>query len=158
MIRHNYIDNTSFGKLLKWHLWEYDQLRLKCYRLHDSEIELVTLRGALNKIGRDDNTISLKFLSHDVKKTSWDRNFKEIVLSSRTTYLLLWYMFMLKWPRVYTSFLSKSTFSKVMFQIPRKLVWLRGLYIIPTVKGVVLGNRIWKKMFSTISEKKSFCT
>ena len=32
---------------------------------------------------RDDNTISLKFLSHDVFLTSWDRNFKEIMLSSR---------------------------------------------------------------------------
>ena len=45
-----------------------------------------------------------------------------------------------------------------MFQIPGKLVWLRGLYIIPTVIGVVLGNKISKKMFSKICGKKSFCT
>ena len=51
-------------------------------------------------------------------------------------------------------FLSVSTFSKVVFKISRKLVWLGGLYIIPTVIGVVLGNRISKKMFSITFGKK----
>ena len=55
---------------------------------------------------------------------------------------------MLKSPRIYISVLSISTFSKVRLKISRKLVWLGDLYIIPTVIGVVLGNRISKKMFS----------
>ena len=50
-------------------------------------------------------------------------------------------MFMLKLPRIYISFVSIPTFSKVMFKMSRKLVWMDGLYIIPTVIGVVLGNK-----------------
>ena len=57
-------------------------------------------------------------------------------------------MFMLKSPGIYIYFLSTSTFSKIMFKISRELVWLGGLYIIPTVIGEVFGNRISKKMFS----------
>ena len=49
--------------------------------------------------------------------------------------------------KVYISFLSISTFSKVMFKISRKLVCLGGLYILPTIIGVVLGKRISKKIF-----------
>ena len=56
-------------------------------------------------------------------------------------------MVMLESPRMYISFLSVSTFSKVMSKISRKLVCLGGLYMIPTVTGVVLGNRVSKKMF-----------
>ena len=67
-------------------------------------------------------------------------------------------MFMLKSPRIYISFLSISTFSKVMFKISRKLVWLGGLYIIPTVTGLVLGKRTSKKMFLITFGKKCFCT
>ena len=57
-------------------------------------------------------------------------------------------MFMLKSQRISLSFLSISTFSKVMFKISRQLVWLGGLYILPTVIGVGLGNTILKNMFS----------
>ena len=56
------------------------------------------------------------------------------------------------------TFLSISTFSKVMFKILRKLAWLCGLCVIPTVIGVVLGNRVSKKMFSIASGEKSICT
>ena len=69
---------------------------------------------------------------------------------------LLWYMFMLKSPRIYISlsiYLSIWTFSKVMFKISRKLVWLGGLYIIAAFISMVLGNRISKKMFSITFEK-----
>ena len=51
-------------------------------------------------------------------------------------------------------FLSVSLFSKVMFKISRQLVWLGGLYISPTGIGLVLGNRISKKMFSITFGKK----
>ena len=47
-----------------------------------------------------------------------------------------------------------SIFSKVMFKILRKLVWIGGLYIIPAVEGVVLYNRISKKIFSITFGKK----
>ena len=57
-------------------------------------------------------------------------------------------MFMLKSQRISLSFLSISTFAKVMFKISRQLVWLGGLYILPTVIGVGLGNTIFKNMFS----------
>ena len=50
------------------------------------------------------------------------------------------------WQEYVCLFLSTSIFSKVMFEISRKLVWLGGLYIIPTIIGVVLGNRISKKI------------
>ena len=66
-------------------------------------------------------------------------------------------MFMLRLPtRIYISFLAKSIFSKAMFKISRKLVWLGGLYIIPTVIGVVLDKGISKIMFSITFGKKSF--
>ena len=56
-------------------------------------------------------------------------------------------MFMLKSRRIYISFLFISSFSKIMFNISKTLVWLVGLYIILTVIGVVLDNRISKTMF-----------
>ena len=59
---------------------------------------------------------------------------------------------------IYISFLSISTFLNVMFEISRKLLELGGLYVILTVIGVVLGNRISKIVFSVTFGKKSFCT
>ena len=52
---------------------------------------------------------------------------KEIVLSSRAMYLLFWYMFILKSPKIYDSFVSASSFSKIAIIISGKLLWLGGL-------------------------------
>ena len=89
-------------------------------------------------------------------ETSSERNFDEIVLSSRITYLLLRYMFMFKLSRIYMSLLSISIFSKA--NVSRKLVWLGGIYIFLTVIVVVLGNKVSKKVFWITCRKNSFCT
>ena len=58
---------------------------------------------------------------------SLERNFEEIVLSLWTMYLLFWYMFILKSPRIYDSLVFVSCLSKFAFIISRKLLWLGSL-------------------------------
>ena len=54
---------------------------------------------------------------------SADANFVQIVLFSWTIYLLFWYLFMLKSPRIYVSFASVSKEGKFLFKSSRKLFW-----------------------------------
>ena len=129
-----------FGKFLKGHLLKYDQLRLKFYKLPESEIELVALSHASYKIS--DN-----FQHHETEL--W----RNCVIITDNISVVMIHVYVEISKNVHL-FLSASPFSKVMFKISRQLVWLGGLYIIPTGIGLVLGNRISKKMFLITFGKK----
>ena len=130
-----------FGKLLKWHLLKYDQLMLKWYKLHKSGIGLVILSHASYKIGdnfQQHKTGTLKkSCYHDEQYICcYDTCLFEI---SKNIYFFFVYCI--------------SFFSKVLFKIWRKLVWLGGLYIIPTVIDVVWAIEFERKCFRLHLEK-----
>ena len=90
-------------KLLKGNLLEYGQLELKCYKFYFIScfkpcIVLIIFNIARKKLWRN-----------------------------RVMYLLFWYMFILKSPRIRNFSVSVISLSKFAFIIPRKLLWLGGL-------------------------------
>ena len=85
-------------KLLKGNLLEYGQLELQCYKFYFMScfkpcIVLIIFNIARKKLWRN-----------------------------RVMYLLFWYMFVLKSPRIRNFFVSVSSLSKFAFIIPRKLL------------------------------------
>ena len=115
----------DLGKLMKGHLLIYNKLKLKCYKLHKLEMHCT----------------KLVIISNIMRQEPW-RN-RITIKNYKSVHMIDVYVEIAKNTSL---FLSVSVFSKVMFKISRKLNCLGGLFIIPTVIDVVLGNRISKKM------------
>ena len=116
----------------KGHLSKYDQLKLKCYKLHKLNIVF--------------GFFELTIFFFNIMWKKLQRN-RAIITRNAPNSMIPVYVETVK--KINISFVYIN-FSKLMLKILRKLAWLGGLYIIMTI--------ISKKMFLiTFGEKKFPC-
>ena len=114
----------------KGHLSKYDQLKLKCYKLHKLNIVF--------------GFFELTIFFFNIMWKKLQRN-RAIITRNAPNSMIPVYVETVK--KINISFVYIN-FSKLILKISRKLAWLGGLYIITTI--------IPKKMFSITFGEKNF--